>query len=343
MKTDTGTITIRDIAKKCGVSVSTVSKALNHYGDVGEKTAERIRQTAREMHYIPNTAARQLKTNISHNIGVLFIDETGSGLTHEYFAAILDAARNEAEKLGYDITFIGQNLGNEPMSFLEHSRYRKCDGVLIANVDFENPAVIDLVKSEIPVVTIDFAFDSTSCVTSDNIAGCYGLTEHLISKGHRKIAFICGERTSVTNKRLIGFNRALQDHEITIPDEYLVQGKYHDPGKSREGTRFLMELPDPPSAILYPDDYSYLGGMVELERMGLSIPEDVSVAGYDGVPLSDVLRPRLTTWHQDAEQIGKRSARKLIEKIEHSSTCIDEEIPVSGWLMEGTSVADLNR
>jgi len=336
-----GTVTIRDISKKCGVSVSTVSKALNNYGDVGSETAEMIRRTAREMHYVPNTAARQLKTNCSHNIGVLFVDETGSGLTHEYFSAILDAARTESEKLGYDITFIGKNLGESPMSYVEHCRYRKCDGVLIANMDFENPDVIDLVKSEVPVVTIDFSFDSVSCVMSDNMAGGYGLTEYLIKKGHKKIAFIHGEKTSVTNKRLVGFNRALKDHGITIPPEYLVQGRYHDPKKSREATRFLMELPDPPTAILYPDDYSYLGGMIELEKMNLSVPDDVSAAGYDGIPMAEVLRPRLATWRQNAGEIGRLSARKLVEKIEHSQTCVDEEIPVSGRLVEGTSVADL--
>ena len=83
-----GTVTIKDISRKCGVSVSTVSKALNHYGDIAPETAELIRQTAREMHYVPNTAARQLKTNTSHNIGVLFVDEMNSGLAHEYFYPI---------------------------------------------------------------------------------------------------------------------------------------------------------------------------------------------------------------------------------------------------------------
>ncbi len=342
VKSPDGTVTIRDISKKCGVSVSTVSKALNHYGDIGPETAKLIRETAKEMHYVPNVAARQLKTNSSHSIGVLFEDETGSGLTHEYFSAILNAAKDEAEKSGYDITFIGKNLGEHSMTYLEHCRYRKVDGVMIANVNFENPSVIELVRSELPVITIDYAFDSNSCVMSDNVAGGYSLAAYLAGKGHRKIAFIYGERTSVTNKRLIGFNRALKDHGIEEPEEYLVQGRYHDPRRSREATRYLMELPDPPTAILYPDDYSYLGGMTELSRMGLSVPEDVSVAAYDGIPMSQVLRPKLTTYRQDAEQIGRLSVRKLVEKIEHSRTCVDEEIPVTGELLEGSSVSQIN-
>ncbi|MBR2561755.1 MAG: LacI family DNA-binding transcriptional regulator [Eubacterium sp.] len=342
MKSESGTVTIRDISRKCGVSVSTVSKALNHYGDVGSETAERIRQTAREMHYVPNTAARLLKTNISHSIGVLFVDQRGSGLTHEYFAAILDAVRDEAEKKGYDITFIGRNLGGEPMSYLEHCRYRKCDGVVIANVDFESRAVTELVKSEVSVVTIDYAYDSISCVMSDNMNGGYELASYLIRMGHRKIAYIHGEATSVTNKRLVGFNRAMTAAGIEVPPEYLVEGRYHDPETSARATRGLMKLPDPPTAILYPDDFSYLGGMSELEKMHLSVPQDISVAAYDGIPTGQVLRPKLTTYRQNAEEIGRRSVRKLLETIEHRRTCVPEEIPVSGGLLEGSSVARLD-
>ena len=98
-------VTIKDISKARGVSPATVSKALNGYRDVNPQTAERIRQAAKEMHYLPNVAARQLKTNISHNIGVLFVDETNCGLTHEYFASILNSAKEELELLGYDIDF----------------------------------------------------------------------------------------------------------------------------------------------------------------------------------------------------------------------------------------------
>ena len=111
-------VTIKDLSKLCEVSPATVSKALNGYGDVGQETTERILRAAREMHYMPNAAARQLKTNISHNIGVVFEDETMSGLTHEYFSQILNSAKNTVEALGYDITFISQTIGGR--SFTEH-------------------------------------------------------------------------------------------------------------------------------------------------------------------------------------------------------------------------------
>lgn len=334
-------VTIKDISKQCGVSPATVSKALNGYGDISTETAEMIRQTAQEMHYMPNAAARQLKTNMSHNIGVLFVDDTMSGLTHEYFSAILNSAKEEAERLGYDITFISRNVGGNNSSFVEHCRYRKCDGVLIASVDFLSDQVRELVESEFPTVTIDYSFNNQSSVVSDNVEGAYRLTEYLLEKGHRKIAFIHGEKTSVTEKRLVGFFRACEDYGIDIPEEYVLEARYHDPKVCEVLTEQLMKMEDPPTVIMYPDDYSYLGGLRQLEKMGLSVPEDVSAAGYDGINISQVLRPRLTTYYQDAEMIGKKSMQKLVETIENKRTCIVEQIMVSGKLLEGHSVKQL--
>lgn len=331
-------VTIRDISRKCGVSPATVSKALNGYEDISAETMELVRRTAAEMNYLPNAAARQLKTNSSHNIGVVFVDDTMSGLTHEYFSTILNSVKEEAESRGYDITFLSQNLGERKMSFLEHCRYRKCDGVVVANVNFESDAVLELIRSEVPVITIDYSYDNTSCVLSDNVEGAYELTSYLIRSGHRKIAFIHGQKTSVTIKRLLGFHRALEDNGITVPDSYVIEGRFHDPDQGRKITRQLLDLSDPPTAIMYPDDYTYLGGMAEFEKRHLVIPEDISVVGYDGINLSQVLRPRLTTWYQDAESIGRMSAKKLIETIEHRKTSVTEQIKVSGRLLTGYSV-----
>ena len=331
-------VTIKDISRECGVSTSTVSKALNGYGDIGAATAERIRQVAKELHYMPNSAARQLKTNISHNIGVVFEDETRSGLTHEYFSRILNSAKQEVEIRGYDITFISTAFGG---SFLEHCRYRKCDGILIASVDFTQQGILDLIGSEFPVVTIDYAYAGHSCVMSDNVRGASSLTEYLIAKGHRKIAFIHGEDTDVTRKRIRGFCQTCQDAGIRVPEEYMEFAPYHDPKASAKATERLMQLKERPTAILYPDDYAYLGGRAELEHMGLSVPDDVSVAGYDGIPLSREISPRLTTWFQDAEEIGRVSGKKLVETIENRKGCAVEELQVPGRLIEGESVRNI--
>ena len=157
---------LKDLAKECGVSVATVSKALNDQPDIAPATRERIRAAARRMGYLPNAAARALKTNRTYNLGVLFVDEKQSGLTHEYFSAVLDSFKVEAEKRGYDITFINHNISGKSMSYLEHCHYRGVDGVVIACVNFYDPQVVELVNGDVPVVTIDHVFNNRMAILS---------------------------------------------------------------------------------------------------------------------------------------------------------------------------------
>ena len=194
-------VKIKDIADKCHLSVATVSKALNGKSDLSQETTEFVLRVAKEMGYIPNASARLLKTNRSYSIGVLFVDTTASGLEHEYFSSILNAIKTAAEDLGYDITFISHAAGKAKLTYYEHAKFRCCDGVIIACVDFKDPEVEYLVESNIPTVTIDHDFDNQSSVDSDNIAGLRDIVDYVASKGHKRIAFIHGELTSVTQKR----------------------------------------------------------------------------------------------------------------------------------------------
>lgn len=331
-------VTIKMIAKKCGYSLATVSKALNDAPDVSADTKELIRKTAAEMGYMPNSAARALKTSRSHNFGVLMEDATNSGLTHEFFSRILESFKNRAKELGYDISFISDRLDGREISYAEHARYRNCDGVLIAVVDYTDPSVLELVNSGISVVSIDYIFDKCSSVQSDNVQGMHDLVHYVYDLGHRKIAFVHGEDTAVTRQRVASFYRTCRELELEIPGEYVIPGFFHDPAISAIATRKLLELKDPPTCILYPDDISYLGGMSEIERMGLSIPEDISAAGYDGIQMCQFLRPRLTTLKQDAERMGQLAAEELAKAVEEGKYYIPNRLVVPGTVLPGSTV-----
>lgn len=335
-------VSIKDIANHCGVSVATVSKALNGYPDVCEETRERVNRAAEELGYLANASARALKTNRSYNIGVLFVDSRSSGLAHEFFSHVLDSLRVEAEAGGYDLTFINGTVGRRPTSYLQHCRYRGVDGVVIASVDFHDPLVIELVESELPVVTIDHVFNNRIAVMSDNTRGMEELVRYVAGKGHRRIAFIHGERTTVTQNRLIGFHRACEELGIEERKEYLVEGAYHDTEGCYEATKKLLALPERPSCIFFPDDFSYIGGFNAIREEGLRIPEDISAVGYDGIRLADVISPKLTTWRQSTTGLGREAAARLIELIEHPKTTLIDRQIVSGRLWEGESVKDLN-
>ena len=331
---------LKDLARECGVSVATVSKALNGQSDISA-ARDRVREAARRMGYVPNMAARAMKTNRTYNLGVLFVDERQSGLAHEYFSAVLDSFKVQVEKLGYDITFVNRNLGGRTMTYLEHCRYRNVDGVCVVCADFYAPEVIELVDSNLPVVTIDHVFNNRMAVLSDNVNGLSALVRYAYANGHRRIAFIHGERTAVTENRLAGFYKSCAELGLQVPEEYVRSGVYHDPDRCAEETRALLALPQRPTCILFPDDFSAMGGCIALQEAGLSIPEDISVMGYDGIYLSRVMKPQLVTWQQNTRMLGRMAADKLVQMIEHPRVTLAEQIPVTGKLLEGGSVRSI--
>ncbi len=331
---------MKDIAKSCDVSIATVSKALNGHKDIGEETRKKVKEIAASMGYYPNAAARALKTHRSYNIGVLLNDEAHSGLTHEYFSAVLEGVRVEAESKGYDITFI--NTHSSKMTYYEHCKYRDLDGVIIACTDFEAPEVVELIESSIPTVTIDYVFNNCTSVVSDNIKGMRELVEYVYHKGHRRIAYIHGQKEkAVTRDRLAAYYNMLEELDVEIRDEYIKPSLYLDWEKAQQATNELMALKEPPTCIIYPDDLSITGGINALRNRGLNIPEDISVAGYDGTNLSQMLNPRITTVKQDTDTIGRTAARELISEIEKPNSAFAKRVIVQGEIIPGESVGEV--
>ena len=336
-------VSMKDISAACGVSVATVSKALNDHRDIGEKTKERIRQTAKEMGYFPNSAAQALKTNRTYNIGVLFVDEARSGLTHDYFSYVLDSFKRTAEEYGYDITFINCSKSDRNrMSYLEHAKHRGVDGVVVACIDFHDPEITELARSDIPVVTIDYIFNNRIAVVSDNVNGMNQLLTYVYDKGHRRIAYIHGADSAVTQSRLTSFYKTAKDLGLEIPEEYILEAAYRNTKETFKRTLELLDLPQPPTCILYPDDFASYGGMNAIQARGLRIPEDISVVGYDGIPAARHIEPKLTTLKQDTERIGYEAAEHLISLIEEPKSTPIQVIMIGGRVLEGHSVKDLN-
>ena len=331
-------VSLKTIAQACGVSTATVSKALNDQKDISDATKERIRQTAESLGYLPNAAARALKTNHSYSLGVLFEEEAGMGLTHEYFSGVLNGFKLQAEKQGYDITFINTCYESR-RSYYEHCRYRNFEGVVIVCAGFNEPDVMELMNSDLPVVTIDYMHHNCTAVSANNIKGMEVLLRYICGQGHRRIAYIHGQASSsVTKDRLVSFYRTMEEMGVEVPDEYVRAADYHETTEAARQTRELLRLPDPPTCILYPDDMALIGGWNVIEEMGLKIPDDISVAGYDGTKISQLLHPRITTIDQNGEQIGMQAAKRLIDIIEKPRTTLIERVVIEGKLVPGQSV-----
>lgn len=334
-------ITIQELSEHCGVSVSTVSKALNGYTDISDKTRDFVIQAANEMGYFPNANARALKLKKTYNVGVLFTTYTNLSLRSEYFAHILSVFKEEMALNGYDITFIEHNVGRRRMTYLEHCQYRQFDGVCIVCANFEHEEVRALVNSNIPVVTIDYAFTKSYSIISDNYNGMKRLTNFIIQQGHKDIALIHGVKNLVTMNRIKGFLDAMEENELKVAKEYIMEGIYQNPLNSEKLTSRMLQLPNKPSCIIAPDDQSAMGVISSIRKRGLQL-KDISVAGFDGSDNQLLVGVRITSIKQDRDSIGRKAAIKLIQMIENQGNQLLDTVLIKQTLIKGNSVKKIN-
>ena len=334
-------VTLKDIARECQVSFSTVSKALKGSPEISYETTEFIQKKAREMGYHPNIAARSLRTNRTYDIGVIFEDKTGAGFQHQYFATIISGIQKVAFSKGYEMTFVsGDSTKN--YDYYAHALARNYDGVAILSCDYNSSGIKQLVQSEIPTVTLDYFYDMEhSAVMSDHSAGIEELLEYVISCGHKKIAMIHGEKTWVSEQRVQAFKAVCKKHGIESPSDYFAEGLYHDPVTSSAATEVFISLDEPPTCIFYPDDYAALGGIRELASHGYTPGKDISIVGYDGIKLTSMMIPPLTTYEQDGETIGRTMAEALLSKIEDPDNYAPKKEVVTGRIIHGGTVVKL--
>ena len=333
-------MTIKDIAKLADVSVSTVSRVLNDRPDVSEDSRRRVRAVIEAHRYVPNNSARDLVKIRSDAVGLVV-----RGVQNPFYTDIIHAIEQKLDASGY--TMVMRQIpsdDDEIQCGAVMEKEKRLRGIIFlgGRSDY-SPEEVSLLG--VPYVCCSYTNsygtlppESYSSVSIADEQEAYRAVMELAKKGHRRIAFIHGERTTVTENRLTGFYRACDALELEIPEEYVREGVYHDPDRCAELTRELLQLPEPPTCILMPDDFSSIGGGNAIRRMDLRFPEDVSAAGYDGIQLASVTNPAMTTYRQDTAALGKTAAAKLIELIEKPRTALVDRILIPGKLVEGGSV-----
>lgn len=310
-------VTIYDIAKKTGYSVTTVSKAFNNYTDISSKTKQDILNAAKEMGYLPNANARTLTTRKSWTVGVLFAEVLNMGMRHPFFNAIIQSFKTEIEARGYDLLFITKDIGGKQLSYLDHCRMRGVDGVIIVCVDYQQKEVQELLNSDIPCVMIDLEkHEKALTVCSDNIMGSYKAVEYLYSIGHRRIAHIAGkEHTYPGDKRVEGYKIALNKLGIAKRDDYIIDGGYFTFEGGYKSMQKLISLDKPPTAVFVAGDMMAMGAIMAIKDAKLSVPKDISVIGFDDIDFARYNSPALTTIKQDKNLMGKVAADLLTDHI----------------------------
>ena len=272
-------------------------------------------------------------------IGVLFADNSNSGLTHAYFSAVLDSFKRTVEEKGYDIAFLNSNKQAENRrSYLEQVQENHYAGVVIACIEFDDKEVQELINSEIPLAVIDEDVPGVINVQSDNVEGLKDLVNYICDMGHTRIAYIIGDDNTVTKARLKGFLDTCKDRGISIPAEFVKNSYYRDLNRAAYYTEELLRLPNPPSCILYSDDYAAIGGINVLHARGYNIPVDISVAGYDGLDILGLYDPRLSTVKQNTTEIGRLAAKELLDDIAYGGRKGKRNIIVKTEIEKGKTI-----
>lgn len=305
--------TIYDIAKKAGYSITTVSKVLNNYVNVSDKAKEKVLAAIEELGYTPNSSARTLATNKSWMIGVVFAEHLGVGIAHPFFSEVIESFKKQMELYNYDLLFVSRIMGLQKKTY-SHLKHRGVDGVVI--VQSLGEEALDYKESSMPTIYIDQPVEKSSAVYSDNKHGSILAVDYLYELGHRKIAHITGSQSMYTAvERTNGYYIAIKKHHLEIPSNYIVDGGFYSYEGGREAMIRLLALPDRPTAVFVSGDEMALGAMRLIRESGLRIPEDISVIGFDDIPLAKFVDPPLTTIKQDKELIGRQAAVLLLNEI----------------------------
>jgi LacI family transcriptional regulator len=313
--------TIRELARLSGVSIGTVSRALNGYVDVRPETRERIIRLAEELDYTPSASARTLVTQRSHVLGV-FLD-TGEGhpdLQHPFFHEVLVGVQETAGREGFDLLLFateqpGDGYGHH--SYVKRCRHHNVGGVVLMGVEHDEEEVRRLCASSIACIGVDVELRgrATGYVSSDNVSGGAMAVRHLVQLGHRRIATIHGPVETVPGlDRLRGYRQGLQEAGLAFRDEYVTLGDFYVESGERMARR-LLALPERPTAIVAASDLMAVGALRAAAEIGLRVPDDLSVVGFDDIMLAAHLQPGLTTLRQNKAGLGAAAARALLDRI----------------------------
>jgi LacI family transcriptional regulator len=309
-------ITIQDVARAAGVSVSTVSRVLNDKDDVAPETYRRVREVIQEMGYTSSLAARSMRSRRTNVIGLIVPDVADS-----FSIQVMKGVNQAIFELDYDL-IIYTSGSIKKRSAAERERYfvSLLNGSITDGVVIVTPAATNF-STAAPVVTIDPNSECPECLTviATNHAGAMAAMEYLIDLGHRRIGFISGRPDlQSAEQRLQGYQDALRLANIPLDPDLIAAGDFSIE-TSRLCTRELLSLSNPPTAIFAANDQSALGTIETAREMGLRVPEDLSVVGFDNIPEATHFNPVLTTVDQFIEQMGRVAAEKLIGMIQGES------------------------
>lgn len=306
-------ITLKDVARAAKISVSTASKAINNIDGVSEHTRQRVLNAAKKLNYRASFVPKSLRNKTSRSIGLII-----PNILNPFFCTLVNGVEDAALKEGY-VVILGSAKEDtrRESSYLDVFSERWIDGIILAaGASEEDEEYIGYIKKRgIPIVFIDREIEEhfTNSIGIDNDMAMYTATKYLIELGHEDIGFISGPLgVKVFNKRLEGYKRALENSGLEFQEDLVQEGDETAVGGG-VATKKLLKTDKKITAILASNDMMAIGSLKELSKAGLRVPEDISVMGFDNIPLASVTTPALTTVSQPSYEMGVEAVKLLLE------------------------------
>lgn len=309
---------IKDVAREAGVSIATVSRVLNDIDVVNEETKKKVVDAIKKLGYRPNIVARSLKTQRTRTVGILIPD-----ISNQFYPEIVRGAEDVANIYDYNVMLCNSDFDLEKeKEYLRVLKEKMVDGVLYMSSSLEDDTLelINELALKTVLVETDDKHGNLPSVTIDNVKATYETTQHLLNKGIKEIAFIgvSGEDNNAWRKRFTGYKQALQESGLEVKEELT----YFNNLKVKtgyEGVLSMLEKGANPKAIVCASDEIAMGAINALRSKGLSVPEDVSVTGFNDIDLAQAFYPRLTTVSQPMYDMGSIAMRMLIKLINNKT------------------------
>ncbi|HVN53984.1 MAG TPA: LacI family DNA-binding transcriptional regulator [Anaerolineaceae bacterium] len=306
--------TIRDVAKLAGVAPITVSRVINHNGYFTEETRGRVQNAIEQLGYVPNKLARSLRLRKTSMLALVLTD-----ITNPFWTTVARGVEDAASDAGFNLI-----LCNTDESDLKEEKYlkvlleRQVDGILLVPSTNQAEPILMAQRQGVQVVIIDRRLDGelfADVVRSDSFGGAYQLTRHLLALGHRRIVMLAGPRdVSTAEDRRAGFLKALEDARQPVTSQNVLYGEFTIESGHRQADQALNRSPGP-TALFAANNFIAIGAYRAIRQKGLSVPEDVSLVGFDDLPSELVWEPFLTVAAQPAYEMGHRATEVLLDRM----------------------------
>lgn len=304
---------VKDIAFRAGVSSATVSRVLNNKPGVSPKSRKKVLETIEELGYEPNILARSLRVRRTHTIGVLVSD-----ITNPFFAEVVRGIEDVAHKNGFSLILCNseEDLLKEKQ-YLTLLRAKRVDGIIFSPSGKNHTEVENTLKLGIPIVSMDRQIDGheIDSILVENAAGTRMAVHHLASHGYQKIAIISGPQSSTTGKeRLEGYLQGINENNLSSDESIIMKSDFSLKG-AISATNSLMQLSPRPDALLVSNNLMTIGSLQVLSEVGMKIPKDIAVIGFDDMPWAALIDPPLSVISQPAYDMGNLAANVLLNRI----------------------------